>query len=187
MTEPDCNLDDLKRILGSADPLPPAYLDFVAQDTEAKRVSDGFERLDALLRTEPEPPRIDVTRSVMAQLGRQQGAGWASWLGLAAAVAVALGLAASFFAPTPIDSLGSFVSDPLAVETGYARPELPLAPLVDTPSAWLDGVLEELRAAVPRDALPQAPFALIVLLAPLVLALNWFVGRGGTRVAGGIA
>lgn len=187
MTEPDCNLNDLKRLLGSAESLPPAYLDFVAQDPEAKMVSAGFERLDALLRSEPEPPPIDVTRSVMAQLGRRQ-TGWASWVGLAAAVAVSLGLAASFFAPTPIDSLGSLVSDPLAVETGYARPELPLAALVDTPSAWLDGVLEELRAAVPRDALPQAPFALIMLLAPLVLALNWFVGRGGTtRVAGGIA
>ena len=187
MTEPDCSLNDLKRLLGSAEPLSPAYLDFIAQDAEAKRVSEGFARLDALLRTEPEPPGIDVTQSVMARLRHQQASGWGSWLGLAAAVAVALGLAASFFAPTPIDSLGSLVSDPLAVETGFARPELPLASLVDTPSAWFDGLLEELRAAVPRDALPQAPLALIMLLAPLVMGLNWFVGRGGTRVAGGIA
>ena len=177
MSDPACTLNELKRLLGSGDPLPPAYAAFAAQSAEAKKVSDGFARLDALLAEEPIPPEIDVTRRVMSRLAAERRARWTSWVALAASVALVVGLAASLLAPEPLDSLAGFVSDPFTVDTGYARPDLPLGAVVDAPSDWLSGVLDEVRAALPDEALPQTPLALILLLAPAVLGLNWFVSR----------
>lgn len=176
MSEPEHNLNELKRLLGCGDPLPPELSDFLEEDVEAQRVSAGFARLDALLASEPDPAPVDVTPAVMARLTRQARAGWASWAALAAAVALVVGLGSALLGPTPLSSFEAFARDPLALETGYVRPELPLEPL-DAPGDWLGDAWTELRAAAEGQPLPSAPLALILLLAPAVAGLNWALAR----------